>query len=283
MEVRPLSDAARELIDIVLGEPRLDDIAECFLSVSRLMQPGLDPAPFLRRLRDYAARLEPAMDSAADDLTRVERINHFLFREERFRGNREDYYDPRNSLLHEVLDRRLGLPITLSVLYIDIGRRLGLGVEGVSFPGHFLVRFDTGLPGQFRIVDPFSGGRLLTASSLCRRLQELGDTPVPDPLKVLEPAPPAAIIRRGLRNLRGAYLRRRDLMRALLLCDVLLELNPVDPAEWLSRGRILEDMDCPGAACDDYRRTLALAPDADPEGRLERRMRRLGSRASRFH
>ncbi len=283
MDVRPLSEPARELIDAAQHGLSYDGLADYLLMLSRMVRPDLDTDPYRGRLDEYVRRLSQAVAEDDDDLTRVQRVNDLLFREEGFRGNRDNYYDPRNSLLHEVLDRRLGLPITLSVLYIELGRRIGLRLSGVGFPGHFLVRLDTGMAGQFRIIDPFSQGRLLTALSLRQRLEELGSEVIGDSRRLTEPALPQAVVLRALRNLRGAYVRRRDLMRALVISDVMLELNPADPAEWLSRGRILEDMDCAVEACEDYRRTLALAPEADPEGRLEQRMRRLGSRAARFH
>ena len=283
MNVRPLSEPARELIDAVQQGLSHDGLADCLLLLSRMVSPDLDTQPYRARLAEYARRLSEAVADEDDDMTRIQCINDLLYREEGFRGNREEYYDPRNSLLNEVLDRRLGLPITLSVLYIELGRRIGLRLSGVGFPGHFLVRLDTGVAGQFRIIDPFSQGRLLTASSLRKRLEELRGDVIRDPRRLTDPALPQAVVLRALRNLRGAYVRRRDLLRALVISDVMLELNPVDPTEWLSRGRILEDMDCAVEACEDYRRTLALAPDADPEGQLEQRMRRLGSGATRLH
>src|SRR3989441_5604549 len=133
------------------------DLARAALAIARIAYPDLDPAPSRRQLDDLAAAVRPRLYPQASPEAAAAELAGYLFRECGFRGNREEYYDPRNSYLNDVLERRLGIPITLSVVLIETGARLGLPIEGVGFPGHFLVR----LAGSRRplLLDPFFGGR----------------------------------------------------------------------------------------------------------------------------
>src|SRR5437879_3420062 len=130
------------------------DLARAALAIARIAYPDLDPAPSLRQLDDLAAAVRPRLYPQASPEAAVTELAGYLFGECGFRGNQEEYYDPRNSYLNDVLERRTGIPITLSVVLIETGARLGLGIEGVGFPGHFLVR----VAGRPLLLDPFFGG-----------------------------------------------------------------------------------------------------------------------------
>jgi len=116
------------------------DLGEAALWIAAEEQPGLDPEPWLERLDELGCRLEHRLRGARGELDRLSALTGLLFAEERLRGNAEDFYDPRNNLLNQVLERRLGIPLTLAVVCIEVGRRAGVLLEGVGFPGHFLLR-----------------------------------------------------------------------------------------------------------------------------------------------
>ncbi|HEB80915.1 MAG TPA: hypothetical protein ENI71_03450, partial [Chromatiales bacterium] len=144
-------------------------LARGALEIARLEYPDLDPDAYLWRLDDYAERVRAAGGAGLTD--QVLALNRILFREEGYAGNLEEYYDPRNSFLNEVMDRRLGLPITLSIVYLEVGRRVGLPVEGVSFPGHFLVKLP--VQGGALVLDPFDAGRSLDEEDLQEQLTQV--------------------------------------------------------------------------------------------------------------
>jgi regulator of sirC expression with transglutaminase-like and TPR domain len=159
-----------------------------------------------------------------------------LFIEQGFRGNRDDYYDPRNSYLNEVLDHRTGIPISLSVVYLAVGRRLGLDVRGISFPGHFLVKVVCS-EGEL-VIDPFE--RVVLDHAACQqRLDAALPSHVPlRPELHLRAAGTREILLRMLGNLKRIYAEREDLERTLACCDRILVLIPDSPDEQRDRARV---------------------------------------------
>src|SRR5258708_8450092 len=157
----------------------------------------------------------------------------------RFSGNVGDYYDPRNSYLNEVMERRTGIPITLSVLYLEVGKRLGLNLKGVSFPGHFLVKLAV-RRGQL-VLDPFTGGEAQSEADLRQRLEQVlpsGKAKQAQLDRYLEPATPRQIIARVLRNLKNIYMQTGKLEQALAVMHRMLLLMP-EPAHDLPHRRLL--------------------------------------------
>ena len=201
------------------------------------------------------------------------RLTSVLFHELGFSGNEADYYDPRNSFLNEVIERRTGIPITLSVLYIEVGRRCGLKVDGVLFPGHFLCKVT--LDEGELIVDPFHRGQILSLSELKRRLTAaMGDEARFD-RRVLRPARTREILSRMLQNLRSIYLNKRDLPRALSCVDRLLLFVPDDVRVLRDRARLYEMLGGEQAAAGDLERVLSLDPNASDARTLRARLERL--------
>jgi regulator of sirC expression with transglutaminase-like and TPR domain len=264
------------------------DLAAAALEIATIAYPDLDPAPSLRRLddlaRDAGRRIGPEMSAAdaAHELTR------FLFEDCGFRGNQDDYYDPRNSFLNDVLDRRLGIPISLSVVMIEIGRRLGLRIEGVGFPGHFLVRIHT--DHQPILLDPFHAGTPVDDTDLLARLRALSQSSrgggpdfahVPD--EFLEAASPRGILGRMLRNLLRIWLEKNEQALALAAVDLLLVLTPHAADDIRTRGFLYEELECPAAAAEDLRRYLDLAPDAPDADEVRGRLSRLADETPTFH
>ena len=187
-------------------------------------------------------------------------LNHYLFQELGFRGNTEQYYDARNSYLNEVLDRRTGIPITLSLVYIEVGRRAGLEVEGVGLPGHFVVRVQT--PARGLLVDPFHGGTLLSEKDCQERLDRIFSGKVKLEPKMLRPCGHKDMVERVLRNLKAIHLRDEDKLRALRVVDLLVALQPTSAEDLRDRGVLYAALDCYGVAARDLESYLALAPRA---------------------
>ena len=258
------------------------DLARAALAIARIAYPDLDPAPYLRQLDDLAAAVRPRLYPQASPEAAVTELAGYLFGECGFRGNQEEYYDPRNSYLNDVLERRTGIPITLSLVLIETGARLGLGIEGVGFPGHFLVRV-AGSRGPL-LLDPFYGGRPIGERELLARYRTFvgSDAPALPPDALATTGTPA-ILTRMLRNLLRAYLDQKDHAHALAAADLLLVLVPDSADEVRVRGLLYEHLECFGAALGDFRRYLELAPEAPDAERIRERVARLVRIAAAVH
>jgi len=260
-----------ELEQLAAREPI--DLARAALAIAHEEYPDLDEARYLRALDDLAAQVVRGLPPGALAERRVGRLTSVLFHELGFSGNEADYYDPRNSFLNEVIERRTGIPITLSVLYIEVGRRCGLKVDGVLFPGHFLCKVT--LDEGELIVDPFHRGQILSLSELKRRLTAaMGDEARFD-RRVLRPARTREILSRMLQNLRSIYLNKRDLPRALSCVDRLLLFVPDDVRVLRDRARLYEMLGGEQAAAGDLERVLSLDPNASDARTLRARLERL--------
>jgi regulator of sirC expression with transglutaminase-like and TPR domain len=182
----------------------------------------------------YLELLDRFADSARDlmtsadlgELAPLRALNQTLFGELGFRGNQDDYYDPRNSYLHQVIERKVGIPITLSVLYIEVARRLGVTINGVGFPGHFLVRYDD--PDHTLVLDPFHMGMVLDAEELTTRLQEVVGNSAQLSEDTLRPVTKKRILLRMLANLAGIHHRNGDVIRSVAVLERMHILAPDD-------------------------------------------------------
>src|SRR5207249_8653862 len=149
------------------------DLAQASLLIAREEYPGLEVGRYLSRLDEMAAELRQRLRGGEVATSRIAHLNRLLFDELGFRGNRDEYYDPRNSFLNDVLDRRVGIPISLSTIYLEVGRRVGVPLAGVAFPGHFLVRYVGRDVSEEVLIDPFNRGTMLTVDECRRRLEEM--------------------------------------------------------------------------------------------------------------
>ena len=242
-------------------------LAEGALIIASEVRPQTDIADNLKAITELAERARPLVDAATSPSAAVSALNHSLFELEQFRGNQERYDDPRNSFLDEVLQRRKGLPITLSVLYVEIARRLGFEAYGIGFPGHFLCKVVrvTDLPEREIIVDPFFG-RTLSIDDCAERIRAAAGDHVDFDRQWLRPVSAHEIYVRMLNNLKLNYLRQGDGLGALGCFDRIVVLAPTAAHEYRDRGMLLERMDCIHAAIEDYSQFLELAPD-DEEAR----------------
>ena len=270
----------------LLKGPRCD-LAGGALEIARIAYPGLDPAPSLAELDRLANVVRPRLMPGFSPADRALTVARFLFGECGFRGNSDDYYDTRNSFLNDVLERRMGIPITLSTVLLEVGARVGVPFEGVGFPGHFLVRVPAGA-GEVLYLDPFNGGQRVNDDELLERLRVLAETNQGPRFEVVPPellaaTPPRAILGRMLRNLLRIYLERDADAEALLAVDLLLVLAPRGADEVRTRGFLYERLGCPAAAADDFRRYLELAPEAEDVQQIQLRLSRLLDDAPTLH
>lgn len=240
-----------------LPDDRIDLLTGAFL-IAKDAYPALDLDKERGRIDEIAAPLGRLGGLAPGDQALL--LAERLFSECGFRGNADDYYDPRNSFLNDVVERRLGIPITLSVLYTEVARRAGVPAAGVAFPGHFIVRIETEL-GEPLFVDPFREGRILGRATL-GSLLESRSPPAKLDRSVLAPASPRAILFRMLNNLKGIYATRGELSRLLVVLSRMVELSPDAADERRDRGLIALRLGAPGAAESDLRRYLELSPEA---------------------
>jgi regulator of sirC expression with transglutaminase-like and TPR domain len=242
-----------ELVGLDDASIPLDEVS---LRVAAHALPDIDVAHELGRIDRLAS------DCSEPTLHGVLRL---LFRDRGFAGNRSDYYDPRNSFLNEVLNRRLGIPITLSVLMMEVGRRLGVPLAGVGMPGHFLVR-DKVDPRVF--VDAFSGGVLLDERGCERLFQSIQGPQRPLDPQFLAPIPRAAIVSRLLANLRAIYAQRRDSASLLWVTRLRVRLPDADDTVWREHASILANAGRLADAIDAFEIANRLAPEPVPNDRL---------------
>ena len=250
--------------DAVAPERVKIDLAEAALLCAQDTYPDLDIRSELDSLESLAAKLRNRLPADFSVTHRLVALNNYLFRELGFSGNMDEYYDPRNSFLNDVLARKTGIPITLSILYLEVGQRLGLKLKGVSFPGHFLVKVR--VTGGELVLDPYAGGRSLSEEELRERLAQFTDKDTAKELPLedfLEPASPRQILARLLRNLKAIYLEAMDFDKALGVMNRLVILLPDVPEERRDRGLVFARLECPRAAQEDLSHYAAQRPQAD--------------------
>lgn len=258
-----MTSAATKRLQSLMDRPDEQiDLAEAALLVAADEYPELDIRAYLVRLDDLARTLQQRLAPGLSVQQQIDALNHYLFHEEGFRPNPADYYDPRNSFLNDVLDRRLGIPLTLSIVYIEVGRRLGLPLAGVSFPGHFLVRCPVGV--GMVIIDPYSGGISLSLEDLRDRLKLLKGDDVPSEEQVaamLGAAAKGDILVRMLRNLKAIYVHQEQFERALSCANRIVLIAPQNVDELRERAALYLRLECFQAAIADLERYLELDGD----------------------
>ena len=253
-------------------------LLEAAISVAQDEYPGLDPQGVLSQVDALAERLKRRIPADAVVLQKLRFLNRYFFQDLGFAGNVNDYYDPRNSYLHEVLAMRRGIPITLALIYIELATQVGLSARGVSFPGHFLVKLRAG-KGEV-VIDPLSG-QSLSRSELEERLLPYrrsrgltGDFEVPLGL-FLQAATPRDVIARLLRNLKEIHRTAEDWPRLLAVCERLVVLLPQAWDERRDRGLVRAELGQDEPAALDLQAYLQHQSDADDAPALRERLRSL--------
>lgn len=235
-------------------------LAHAALLVAAESDPRLDPEAELRTLAGWADELKARIEPGWTSLQRLARLRSFTYEHLGFRGDRADYHSPSNALLHEVIQRRRGIPLTLAIIFLELGWSIGLALEGVGFPGHFLVR----LAGEPRdlLLDPFQGGMTVHEEDCRRILEELSGGRTAYEPRLIASVGKRAMIARLLLNLKGAYLRTGKDELALAAVERLLLLKPGDLEEVRDRGLLLYRLQRFGPAFESLAAYLAAVPDA---------------------
>jgi regulator of sirC expression with transglutaminase-like and TPR domain len=256
------------------------DLAVAALMIARVEYPRLDAGPYIDRLdaigREARLRVAAALDRSAEApvrtdpaaYARVMALNDYLFGELRFIGNSVAYEDPRNSFLNEVLDRRTGIPITLALVYMEVARRAEVHIEGVNFPGHFLLRCPA--RRELRetddlIIDPFNGGALLSEAACRERLRDQGVEEADAELPMLAHATKPQILTRVLHNLKHLYVQMHSFPQALDVTDLLRAVDPSATTELRDRGLLAYHLRDFPSALRDLQAYLRLSKSTSPD------------------
>lgn len=258
------SRARERFAELVSGSEADLNLAEAALLIAQEEQPELDVAAYLGRLDALADSVRSRLPEAASFADIIQALNTVLFEEEGLSGNQTDYHDPRNSFLNEVLDRKLGIPITLSLVYIEVGNRLGVPLVGVGFPGHFVVKY-AGPDGE-TVLDPFQAGSRVSQAQMEDKLRAMygPNNPFAGQLpKLLAAVGKKDMLLRMLRNLKQIYTQKEDFERALSVAERILLVAPDHPVEIRDRGALHHRMGHQQLAVRDFQRYLQLAPKAD--------------------
>jgi regulator of sirC expression with transglutaminase-like and TPR domain len=267
MTSTPSPARARRFAEAVDRPDDAIDLGEAALLLAEDAYPAMSVERYLATLDGIAGPLAEGMSRDLSLAEMVSRINGHLFGDEAFRGNVEEYYDPRNSYLNEVLDRRLGIPITLSIVYMEVSRRIGLEVVGIGLPGHFVV--EARKDGDSLLLDPFHGGEILTPEDCQRLVAEVyGDAGVLTE-EHLEPVTKRQILTRILNNLKMAYLRLDDIERAWPVAEKMVHLDPLSPVDRRDRGLLAHRRNDFRLARDDLRFYLDHRRDAPDRSAIE--------------
>jgi regulator of sirC expression with transglutaminase-like and TPR domain len=265
----------RSRLAALLAAPEID-LVQAALAVAADEYPGLDDADLLGHLDALAAEVREILPATERLEPRLAALTHVLGGVHGFQGNARDYGDPRNSYLNEVLARKVGIPISLGLLYQAVGRRAGIALHGIAFPGHFLVGATLG--EQRVVLDPFHRGARLHHEDLRALLGKTAPGMTFTP-QMLRPATRKQIVYRMLSNLKNLHLAAQDWPRALATVELLLVVAPAHPGELRVRASVLQSLGAFDAALLDVQHCLALSPDAPDATVLRFTAQALASRA----
>lgn len=263
MEAQARPEVLQAFAALVHGgiEDERIDLLQAALTFARIEYPQLDPAPYLRQIEIFAHRVTGKIDDPGDPAQCIAALNHVLFDEEMFRGNTADYYNPRNSFINDVLDRRLGIPITLALLYMEVARRAGFQLFGVGMPGHFLLKhYD--IDGRSFFIDAFERGSVLSEDDCKRKIESIHEGQITLRPEFLLIVTRRQMLTRMLNNLRAIYFSRRDFRRALHVVDLILVIYPRSPEDVKQRAALRYNLNDYRGALNDFEEYVKMAPDA---------------------
>jgi regulator of sirC expression with transglutaminase-like and TPR domain len=257
------------------------DLGRAALTIALPEFPELDCPDYLRRIDQLAVEVAERRGSDADAFRSIAALNLVLFSQHGFYGNRDAYYEADNSFLHRVIERKTGIPITLSVLYIEVAQRVGLSVSGVGFPGHFLVK--TPIDGNEVVIDPFNGGEIKSPKDLDQMLRDMYGGKVGLRGEFLARVSKKQILQRMLANLKGIYAKANEWVKTLAVLDRMLILDPGSADDTRDRGVIYARLDCFNQAKEDFERYLRLAPGAKDAAVIREQIADLAKRVVLVH
>ncbi|HET9532817.1 MAG TPA: transglutaminase-like domain-containing protein [Blastocatellia bacterium] len=266
---------------IVAGDDERINLAEAALLIAAEEYTHLDTNLYLEKLDRFSDQARERADLAETTHDLVSALNSTLFEELGFHGNNDNYYDPRNSFLNDVIDRRTGIPITLSVVYMEVARRIGLSIKGVGFPGHFLAKYTAG--GREIFVDPFNGGRLLGEAGCSELISNLSQGRKQLRPEHLAEVSNKQILTRMLSNLLSIYAGGRDYRRALAAIDRILLINPHSALHTRDRGLLLAALGEQGKAIADLELYLQLSPAAADASSIREQIKTIRKEMARLN
>lgn len=279
MEVQASSEVLHAFAALVHSgiEDERIDLLQAALTFARIEYPQLNPVPYVRQIEAFSGRVASKIDDSGDPVQCIAALNHVLFDEELFRGNTADYYDPRNSFINDVLDRRLGIPITLALLYMEVGRRAGFQLFGVGMPGHFMLKhYD--VDGRSFFIDAFERGSVLSEDDCKRKIESIHAGQIKLRPEFLLIVTRRQMLTRMLNNLRAIYLSRRDFRRAVQVVDLILVIYPRSPEDVKQRAALRYTLQDYKGALSDFEEYVKMAPDASDADEI--RQTALGLRRS---
>ncbi len=263
-----------------LADDRIDLAHGAFL-IAKAAYPDLKESLYLERLGQLASRVKIDMTADTESEDIIAKLNDVLFEQEKFRGNRKNYYDPDNSFLNRVLDRKTGIPITLSLIYIEVAGRLGLDVRGIGLPGHFITALYHASEKIF--IDPFNRGEILTVDECLEIIRtHMGNAFTPD-LHWLQPISRKELLTRMLRNLKPIYAQQDNDVMLFKTIHWILTLQPESLAELSERAMLYETMGNPIRAVNDWERYIANLGDHKIVTKIRARIDNLKRQKSRIH
>ena len=248
-------------------------LAEAALLMACEEYPQLVISPYLDQLDGIAAQVKVTMRPDDSPVQTAGRINDVLFGALGFRGNTEDYYDPRNSFFNDVLERRIGIPITLCAVYLEIARRLPFQLSGVGMPGHFLVKYSDRTREFF--LDPFNRGEILTHADCEARLTQLYGDSLQFTDNLLDAVTHRQILARMLNNLKAIYLKGQTYDKGLAIVDMMLLVDPDDPEHYRDRGLLRLKLRKFELATRDLEHYLKITPDSSDRADVEEHLKKL--------
>jgi regulator of sirC expression with transglutaminase-like and TPR domain len=255
-----LAQAFAALVGQEVEDERID-LVRAALTIAQTEYPDLAIDVYHGRIEELARRVKRLVPDLGDPSESIAALNRVLFEEEGFRGNGEDYYDPRNSFLNDVLDRKLGIPITLAVVYMEVARRVGFPLVGVGMPGHFLLKhYD--VEGREILIDPFNRGSILTAKDCQRALDEIYSGQMPLQPEFLMAVSRRQVLVRMLNNLKSIYVSGRSFRKALPIVDLILAIYPRSPDDVKQRALLRWSLGQTRGALADLDDYLKMSPDA---------------------
>ena len=257
------------------------DLGRAALVIAQMEYPDLDVEPYLKRMDRLATVIKDLVGDEESVFRLLACINVVLFKQEGFQGNRSNYYDPKNSFLNDLIDRKMGIPITLSVLYQEVARRAGLTLHGVAFPGHFLLKHID--HEEEIIIDPFNGGEVRSDAELQSLLDEIYPGKAVLKFEFLSPVSKRQILKRMLINLRGIYLHQGDFLRGLSVEERLVILEPNPVREYRDRGLLHLRLENFPQALEDLETYLRLASDANDADEIREQVSSLKKRVTQLH
>lgn len=260
----------QRLLDALKNERSSVTLDVAALELAAIEFPGLDLDASFFRLDNLANQISSQLTPNATGLDFIHATNEILFNVLQFRGNEADYYDPRNSCLNSVLMRRLGIPISLSVLYIEVARRLGRPVYGVGLPGHFIIAYEEADARYW--VDPFHHGRILSFADCCALAKQIASVDLRSNPALLAPVNKRQILVRMLSNLKAIYLRGEAFDKARQVLDLLIDAMPEYAEEYRHRGIVHLRQLNHRAAKADLETYLRLEPNSPEREQVEKQL-----------